>query len=98
MYIATTPTFVFTVGIDTSNISELLLTFQQNRKNILTLTEDDVTMTGNRIEVTLTQAQTKLFAVGKAFAQIRVKLNDDTVEASNPMQFAVDVTFNTEAM
>lgn len=98
MYIATTPTFVFTVGIDTSNISELLLTFQQNRKNILTLTEDDVTMSGNRIEVTLTQAQTKLFAVGKAFAQFRVKLNDDTVEASNPIQFSVNVTFNTETM
>lgn len=98
MYIATTPKFTFTLGIDTANISELLLTFQQNKSNILTLTEDDVTMTGNNVDVTLTQAQTKLFVVGKAFAQFRVKLNDGTVEASNPIQFSVDVTYNTENM
>lgn len=98
MYIATTPKFTFTLGIDTANISELLLTFQQNKNNILTLTEDDVTMTGNNVDVTLTQAQSKLFIVGKAFAQFRVKLNDDTIEASNPIQFSVNVTFNTETM
>ena len=98
MYIATTPKFTFTLGIDTANISKLSLTFQQFGKNILALTEDDVTMTGNNVDVTLTQAQTKLFAVGKAFAQFRVKLNDDTVEASNSIQFSIDATFNTENM
>lgn len=55
MYIATTPKFTFTLGIDTANISELLLTFQQNKNNILTLTEDDVTMSGSNANCSLSE-------------------------------------------
>jgi len=96
MYIATTPRFTFTLGIDTTDITTLFLTFRQDGKNILTLTEDDVTMTGNTVEVTLTQAQTLLFHVGKSFAQFRVQFTDDTIEVSNPMQIPIDDTFFVE--
>ena len=96
MYIATTPKFTFTLGIDTANIASLFLTFRQDGKNILTLTEDDVIMSGNTVEATLTQAQTLLFHVGKSFAQFRVQLADDTIEVSNPMQIPIDDTFFVE--
>lgn len=98
MYQVTTPTFTFTLSIDTANITSLLLTFRQKGRNILNLTEDDVTMTGNNVDVSLTQEQTKLFSVGKAFAQFRVKLTDDTVESSNPVGITISETYNTEIL
>lgn len=98
MYQATTPHFTFTLGMDTANISELRLAFYQSNTVILILTESNVTMQGNNVDVVLTQEQSLLFASGQMFAQFRVKLNDDTVEASNPVQINVNKVFDTEIM
>lgn len=96
MYQATTPHFTFTLGIDTAEISEMRLTFYQSNTIILTLTEDDVTMQGNNVDVVLTQEQSLLFIPGQMFVQFRVKLTDDTVEASNYVTINVNRSLDTE--
>lgn len=98
MYIATTPHLTFTLGIDTQNIKTLRLSFYQANRVRLTLTEDDVNMTGNNVDVTFTQEQTFLFDNGIAYAQFRVKLNDDTVEASNIVSIDVEKVFDKEIL
>lgn len=98
MYIATTPHLTFTLGIDTQNIKTLRLSFCQLNNVFLTLTEDDVAMTGNNVDVTFTQEQTFLFTNGTVYAQFRVKLNDDTVEASNIVSIDVEKVFNKEIL
>ena len=98
MYQATTPHFTFTLGIDTANISKLRLTFYQGNKALITLSEDDVTMQGNNVDVVLTQEQTLLFTPGQMFTQFRVKLIDGTVEASNSIDIAISKSLDTEIL
>jgi hypothetical protein len=50
----TTPTHTFTLPFEKELISDLRITYSQDRKNILTKYIRDVEMDGNDINVTLT--------------------------------------------
>lgn len=55
-----------------SNYSEILVTFQQDKTNLVSKHLEDLTVFGDRIVVKLNQTETKQFVAGKlAFLQIR---------------------------
>ena len=50
---------------DPSSYSEILVTFQQNKINMITKHESDLTISGDSIVVNLNQEETRQFNVGK---------------------------------
>ena len=57
---------------DLSSYSEILVTFQQNKTNLISKHLEDITISGDSIVVKLNQTETKQFVAGKtAFLQIR---------------------------
>ena len=55
-----------------SSYSEILVTFQQNKTNLVSKHLEDLTVSGDSIVVKLNQTETKQFVAGKpAFLQIR---------------------------
>ena len=57
---------------DPSSYSEILVTFQQNKTNLISKHLEDLTVSGDSIVVKLNQTETKQFVAGKpAFLQIR---------------------------
>lgn len=58
-----------------NNFLKIYITFVQNDKEILTLTETNVGKAKNVITVTLSQKQTLGFKTGRAKMQLRAKIN-----------------------
>ena len=57
---------------DPSTYSEILVTFQQNKTNLISKHLEDITISGDSIVVKLNQTETAQFIAGKlAFLQIR---------------------------
>lgn len=83
MYRGTTPTLYFTMPFDSTGISQLYITFNQEGKYVLEKTLGDVTYTDKRIELKLTQTDTLQIKSGAIQMQIRVKFEDDSAIASN---------------
>lgn len=82
----TTPTHTFTTDIDLSNASAIYVTYQQDGKNLVEKTINDITFIDGGFYVTLTQADTLLFSSGmtnKIYIQVRAVLPDSVRVASN---------------
>ena len=83
MFRATTPTHIFTIQFDTSQLQEIRITYQQGGQTVLQKTEADCTLTGSEIKVVLTQEETLLFAPDERVSiQLRVMTTDGVVMAS----------------
>lgn len=85
MFRATTPTHTFTLPIDTSRLSKILITYAQNENIVLEKTEADCTLDGSNVILTLTQEETLLFTTeedARVLIQIRVLTTDGKVHAS----------------
>lgn len=54
-----------------SGYSKILVTFSQGQNKILDLTENELSITADAVQINLTQEQTKLFKPGQAVMQIR---------------------------
>ena len=86
----TTPTLVFSLPFDTELINKLYLTFSQNDKEILTVTEKVCDLHDTTVEVTLTQAETLLFEPNVLTeAQFRIITTTNIVTGSYPMRIAI---------
>ena len=86
----TTPTLVFSLPFDTELVDKLYLTFSQNDKEILTVTEKVCNLHDITVEVTLTQAETLLFEANVLTeAQFRIITINNDVTCSYPMRIAV---------
>lgn len=90
---ATTPTHTFTFPADVpvDEVDDVLITYTQNRQNILEKTKKDVEIdaVNNMIVVPkLTEAETSLFAPGKALIQLKAKVGN-TIMASQMMWLTV---------
>lgn len=72
-----------------SGYSKILVTFSQGGNKLIDLTENDVTLTSDTVEVKLTQAQTRLFKAGQAVMQIRCYKS--TYNAPGSKLFAIEV-------
>lgn len=85
----TTPTHIFNIPFDTSQIAEVRVLYAQNNKLILTKTTTDVEMEYRKIKVTLTQEDTFLFDTTAVEIQVRVLTNEGVALSSVPQKVGV---------
>ena len=99
---ATTPTHTFTFpeSVQVDGLSEILITYSQEKKTILEKRMSDLTLSAedNTASYTLTQDETKKFAPGKALVQARVKGDNNAVLASQMLWLDVKPVLNSEEM
>lgn len=95
----TTPTHIFDVSIDTTQIKQLRVIYQQDSRNILTKTESDCLIEPNRITIKLSQRETLAFVDDVIVKiQIRALLNDDTSIASDVMRVSCKECLSEEIL
>ncbi len=83
---ATTPTHTFTFPEDVpvAEVDDVLVTYSQDGANVLEKTKKDLEIdTENNMYIVpkLTQAETNLFAPGKALIQLKAKVGDTVMES-----------------
>lgn len=93
---ATTPTLKFNIPFSTESIEALRLTFKQGDL-IKTFTQDDCTFEPTAVVLSLDERQTADFAKSSARVQMRVKLKNGKVIASNILNFDVREVLESEA-
>lgn len=82
----TTPTIRYILPFDVDVIDKVWLTFSQNQNEVLTLENDDLTISGTSISAYLTQAQTLEFDTYSSVAmQLRILTKEGNAIASNIM-------------
>jgi hypothetical protein len=87
----TTCVITFSIPFDSQDIEILNIAFSQKGKIVLEWTEKTATLAGESIIVSMTEADTlKLSGDSQVLFQIRVKMKDGRVLASNIMQSSVD--------
>ena len=95
----TTPTHTFTLPFEVDLISDLRITYSQNKNEILTKSRDEVKFYENDILVTLTQQETLLFTdKTPVFIQIKIKLKSGQVVSSEIITMRVDPSLNEEVI
>lgn len=83
MIVSTTPIHRFNLPFSTSEITKLVIAYNQGGCNILEKTEDDCTLTENTVSVQLTQEETLLFNYHyDVEIQIKVLTTDNNALAS----------------
>lgn len=98
MYQATTPTLRFTTPYEESQISDILLTFSQGER-VINFGISDVELNAYGVNVELTQEQTKNFKTNiPVEAQMRIKLTDGTVVASQIISINIHKSLNLEVL
>lgn len=87
----TTPTHTFTPDIDLTGVAVLYVTYKQDSRTIVEKNINDVTIAENKIQVTLTQAETLSFSEARPVEiQIRLKFSDGAAMASNIIRAPAD--------
>lgn len=98
---ATTPTHIIAIpsNILVGDITDLLLTYKQDHKIILTKRKKDVTIkpSENKIYVDLSQLESTQFKHGYADVQIRIKTNNKVL-ASQIIAVEVKPVLSTEEL
>lgn len=100
MYRASTPTHNFTMNIDYAEYGEeVLITYKQKGRTIVEKTQDDITVNGNEISLTLTQEETNLFFPNEIVEiQLRIKTKDGKVLPSPIFRRSVNEVLNDKVM
>ena len=73
-----------------SSYSEILVTFQQNKNNLISKHLEDITISGDSIVVNLNQEETKQFETGK-LAYLQVRCYAAEYDAPGSAAWALDV-------
>ena len=98
MYQATTPKLRFTTPYEASQISDLLLTFSQGAP-VINFGISDVELDTYGLTVELTQEQPKRFKTKiPVEIQMRIKLTDGTVVASQIISTDIHKSLNLEVL
>ena len=82
----TTPTLslIFDEGTDLSKANHIVVTFATDySKAILEKVDDELTVSGNTVEIAFTQAETLWFKPGKMLVQVNLLYSDGSRVASN---------------
>ena len=83
----TTPTHTFTVDVDLTDAEVIFITYEQNDKTVIEKTKEDLTITAEQIELTLSQKDTlALDLKTNVEMQIRAKFGDGSAVASEIMK------------
>lgn len=99
MYRLTTPLHEFVLPFDTENIKNLVISYGQNRSEVLAKHLADCTLEGNVVKVMLTQEDTKLFAPDTPVnIQIRVLTKQDEALASYQHKVRCEDVLNDEVL
>lgn len=100
MYKGVTPTFTFTFqeGFHPADATKIIVTFSNNRQKILELTESDIDIVDDTIEVTLTQNQTLSFPDGPVRVQINFAYSDDSRVATQISAINWDRNLHSEVI
>lgn len=100
MYKGVTPTFTFTFpeGFHPADATKIIVTFSNNRQKILELTESDIDIVDDTIEVTLTQNQTLSFPDGPVRVQINFAYSDDSRVATQISTINWDRNLHSEVI
>lgn len=100
MYRATTPTHIFTFpeSINPSTLQEALITYKQGSRIVIEKTLSDAVIDDQDLSVSLTQEETKLFFPGRIQLQVRVKLEDGKVPASQIFDLSAEQVLNDEVI
>ena len=88
----TTPIITFNTDLDLSDMQELYVTFQQEKKTVIEKDKTEVVIDGSKIIVSLTQEDTLKFSLDPrdtVYVQIRVKLSNNIAMASNILKLRV---------
>lgn len=93
----TTPTHTFIVPFDVSTIDDIRIIYSQNGKVRLKKTMKDCEMSGNKIEVVLSQEDTLKFVHTTVSLQVRV-MRSGTVLASKIVNVNCDRCLENEVM
>lgn len=99
---ATTPTHTFTlpdeVRVETVEKAEVV--YSQNGNNILKkgLSDLSINETTNSLYFTLTQNESNLFAPQKALVQVRIKVSNGAVMASQMIWLTIKPVLDSEVM
>lgn len=104
MYRVTTPTYTFTLPIQTSACKEIQATFKQGKIDLEKHYENStlpsgMTLNGKDVTIHLTQEETKAFDADHIVeAQIRVLTNEDEAYASQMFSVHVNDVLNEEIL
>lgn len=104
MYRVTTPTYTFTLPIQTSACKEILITLKQSSIELEKHYEnstlpDGMTLNGKDVYIHLTQEETKAFNTDHVVkAQVRVLTNDNEAFASQMINVYVNDVLNEEIL
>lgn len=95
----TTPTHIFNLSIEASQIQSLRITYRQLGYKVLEKTEVDVTATGNMLKFTLTQEESLNFRPRiNVDIQLKALLTNGIVVASPIIHMSVDKILNEEVL
>lgn len=95
----TTPTHTFTLPFEMDMISDLRITYTQNKEEVLTKGMKDIEVSENRISLTLTQEETYQFQAGvDVLVQIKIKTTEDLVLNSDIMTMRVNASLDNEVI
>lgn len=95
----TTPTHIFELPFDSSDVSKIKITYQQNNSTILTKRDGDLKLEGNTVSTTLTQEETFLFDHTRTvYIQVRVLNKDGIALTSEIMAVGVDKCLDDEVL
>lgn len=98
-YRGTTPTHTFTLPFERELVSDLRITYFQNKKEVFVKDMDEIEFSERDINLTLTQEETFLFESGKeVLIQIKIKTSDGTVLNSDIIKMRVDASLNNEVI
>jgi hypothetical protein len=95
----TTPTHTFTLPFEKEILSEVRITYIQNKKKIITKEIDDLEIDGNDISLTLTQEETFLFEEGRNVSiQLKIKTTDELVFNSDIIEMRINKSLDNEVI
>lgn len=95
----TTPTHIFELPFDSSDVSKVKIVYTQNNKEILVKRNEDITFNGTSISTKLSQEETFLFDHTKTvYIQVRVLTKDDVALASTIMPVSVEKCLDDEVL
>ena len=95
----TTPTHTFTLPFEMDMISDLRITYTQNKEEVLTKGMKDIEVSENRISLTLTQEETYQFQAGvDVLVQIKIKTTEGLVLNSDIMTMKVNASLDNEVI
>lgn len=96
----TTPTNIFNVDVDLTTATAIFITYNQNGKTVFekSLADGEITVAADKLTVVLTQQETLKLDDRDIAIQIRAKMPDSTVLASNIINATVDEVLKDEVI